>query len=166
MVEKIADHMDSSDPHGSVGPADSVNADIIRQLSSAPVTPEGYASTARILAQRLLNHMANGDGSETWHISPDWENTLIIEPPTRSNMANVMATFSDIYRAYEAHRLKESPVHLAEDTDNDLTVALNPLLNLHNTFLSSMRPLLPSAPAGMNRATVELAALGFRRGVT
>jgi len=174
MRLEIADHMGNTGGtwHSVVDNTNDVYLD--RLPTNDPGTPDGWAFAVRTIQQRLALHMSNGpDGTSLFHQPgtgtppghPDYENVLIADTASGNDMSTVMAAVADIYRAYEAHRAEGTPIHASADSgaNNDLTTALNPLLDLHKEFLNVMRIASVSVPDEMSNAAARLPALGFRK---
>lgn len=147
--------------HGAV---DDQNDTEIETLPATASTPEGYALSARVLAQRLAAHMEDSAG--TWHTTGsrygDLGNALITPIPSgASNMSSVWAAIADVYRAYEAHRSYNG--HSATDSSNPLGTSLPLIVQIHRDFLAAMQPMNPTAPPAANSATTVLAQWGFER---
>jgi hypothetical protein len=159
MVLDIPNHMNNNGGAYHVAP-DNDNQTEIKNLPNDPSTPAGYATAARVLVQRLLDHMSDRDN--TWHTYPDYTNHLITPIPSSAlDMPAIWAAIADVYRAYEAHRSFAG--HGANDVTNNLATALDTLLTLHRDFLAALRPLTPVTPATANPATTTLAQWGFGR---
>lgn len=166
----VAAHFNAAASHYAV---DTANDTEIERLPAAPTTPEGYYYAAQVFRKRLRMHMTNDDGTGPGlnlvhstaagaSATPDYVNLPIgASPSGAASMAYVMALYGDLRRAYEAHR-QDTTAHLAADSTNTISTALDPLLDLHMEFLNAQRSLSPTAPATQNPAATELIhAAGF-----
>lgn len=141
-----------------------------------PSGPAGIVASLNELRLKLDLHMRNAKsdatetGSQAYHAPvagkrADLENMILAPPADSSDMSTAYVLLGDIYRAYEAHRVSETPTGVHDADDPTALGAMAALPNLHRYYCDSLRQPNPTLPAGSTEQTgaVELTqTAGFK----
>lgn len=152
MIDDFNAHRTQSGVHSS-NDGDNVIASSFRNATNEESLKRSVAELVKKLDQHMRNDNGAGTGSAAYHTNADMVNTLIAGPP--GNMAQVIGSLADVWRAYETHRVQTGSVHSSNDTTNTL-VALPKLLDLHRAFLAHIQSPAPTAPPTANAGAVVL----------
>lgn len=156
ILNEMIDDFNAHRTQGGVHAAnDTVNviASSFRNANNEDALKRSVAELVKKLDQHMRNDNGSGTGTGAYHTNADMVNTLIAGPP--GNMAGVISSLADVWRAYEAHRVQTGSVHASNDTTNTLT-ALPKLLDLHRNFLAHIQSAAPAAPPTANPLAVTL----------
>ena len=146
-------HIDDGTVHPSADSDNTISAGF--QDAS---TPEGLgrvlAEHIKLLKLHMTTDSGSGPGTGDYHTSSkaDWANIPIVAGA--GSTAQALSAFSDVWRAYEAHRV-DTGVHSSADVTNTLA-ALPELLEVHRAFNAALQPTSPTAPATANEGTTVL----------
>jgi hypothetical protein len=141
-----------------------------------PSGPAGLVASLNEIRLKLDLHMRNAKestpatGTQAYHDPTagkraDLVNMILAPPADAADMSTVYALLGDIYRAYEAHRVSETPTGVHDADDPTALNALAALPDLHRYYCDSLRQANPTLPAGSTEQTgaVELTqTAGFK----